>query len=362
MKKKRIVGIVCEYNPFHNGHIYHIQKVKELLQPDVLVCVMSGNFVQRGEASICDKWERANIAVLHGVDLVVELPFIYATQSATYFAKAAMEILQLARVQDFVFGSETNDIHSLQQLAKRSFTPSDKTISNAKAYANTHKHLQSNDILAINYLQYKGCMQAHTILRTNAYHGMDIQHDIASASAIREALHQKKDIQHTTPMKNLQTSSMEVYFPYLKTFLLMTPSSTLSSFFMVDEGIEHHFKKQIIHVNSYHDFVKRCTSKKYTSSKIRRTILHLLMQTKKSEVDNTKPINYLRILAFNDIGKHHLALLKNDITIASKFAQIPAYDRKLALKSAQLYALYSDNSIIKRERCAPIYIKNKKDM
>ncbi|MCF0112197.1 MAG: nucleotidyltransferase family protein, partial [Erysipelotrichaceae bacterium] len=103
---KRITAIVVEYNPFHNGHRYHIEKARELTRCDVLIAIMSGNWTQRGEPAVCDKWERSRFVLDYGVDLVVELPFLHATQCATEFANAAIRIASLLGATDLVFGSE----------------------------------------------------------------------------------------------------------------------------------------------------------------------------------------------------------------------------------------------------------------
>jgi predicted nucleotidyltransferase len=121
----KITGIVTEYNPFHNGHQFHIEQTRQLTQPDVLIAVMSGHFVQRGEPAICDKWKRTEIALKHGVDLVIELPIAYATQSAQTFAYKSVEILSLAQASDIVFGSESNDLETIKKSPSSTSTLTD---------------------------------------------------------------------------------------------------------------------------------------------------------------------------------------------------------------------------------------------
>jgi len=111
------VGIIVEYNPFHNGHLYHIEKIKEMYPDATIVAVMSGNFTQRGEASILNKWDKTELALFYGVDLVVELPFVFATQGADIFAKGSVELLNYLDVDYLVFGSESNDLNKLKELA-----------------------------------------------------------------------------------------------------------------------------------------------------------------------------------------------------------------------------------------------------
>ena len=121
----RILGIVAEYNPFHKGHLYHLKQAQALIKPDVTIVFMSGRFVQRGEVAIVDKWIRSQIAVECGVDLVVELPTVYALESADYFAKSSIELLHLLGVTDIVFGSETANMNQFIEIAKTIQTNSD---------------------------------------------------------------------------------------------------------------------------------------------------------------------------------------------------------------------------------------------
>ena len=113
----KILGLIVEYNPFHNGHIYHIQQAKKITNSDYVIAVMSSSFVQRGEPAIIDKWTRSKIAVDYGVDLVIELPFVYACQSADYFAKGAIDLLHAMGVTDICFGSENGNIQTFIEIA-----------------------------------------------------------------------------------------------------------------------------------------------------------------------------------------------------------------------------------------------------
>ena len=113
----KILGIVVEYNPFHTGHLYHLEKAKEIVQPDLTIAIMSGNYVQRGEVAIIDKFKRSELAIKYGVDLVIELPFVYVSQSADYFCKGAIDLLYHIGVTDLVFGSECGTIETFKEIA-----------------------------------------------------------------------------------------------------------------------------------------------------------------------------------------------------------------------------------------------------
>lgn len=338
-----VCGIICEYNPFHNGHILHIQKAREITNCDVLICVMSGDVVQRGEMAITDKWIRAKTAVQHGCDLVIEIPYPFVAQRGDRFAYGAMHILQQAQVKHLVFGSESNDLQHLQQLAKLQFDVKkyqNNGISYAKALENCiHEHLDSNDMLALFYLREasKYHMTPHGIQRTNHYHDLHTEQAIASASAIRHAFYQGGDIAHMTCMPKQCFSPLrwDAYYPYLQAFLLCVDPHYLSSLFLVDEGMEGLLKKQAYQCENWDLFLRQCTSKRYTTSSIQRTLLHVLTQTTKKEMNALPAPSFLRILAYNAHGQAYLRKLqKQGVAIASTFGHIPSAYRDLQMRVA----------------------------
>lgn len=337
-----ICGIISEYNPFHHGHRYHIEKTKELTQCDLLINVMSGNFVQRGEPAIIDKWERAKTAIREGCDIVIELPYAYALQGADGFAFGAIRSLQLAGVQSLVFGSESNDINALKKLSKASITTKKDT-----SLASAHQ-VKSNDILGIAYLKaLTGTgITPYTIQRTNEYHDTTLSSTIVSATAIRKAVLQGKAIDTYTSMADQLNAShaFAKYYPYLQYLLLTLSPTYLSSLFLMDEGIEHLLISQAKIQQDLESFLNACVSKRYTRAKIQRTLIHLLTQTTKKEINFLPPLDHLRILAFNEKGRAHLKTLKQkEICIASKFSQIPKCYREMDLRAASAYALPLSN-------------------
>lgn len=361
----KAAGIICEYNPFHNGHIYHIQQTRKITDCDTLVCVMSGNFVQRGEPAIIDKHQRCFAALHHGVDLVLELPFPYATQSAAYFAKGAIQTLSLACVSDIVFGSESNDINALSKLAElqlEQFNDLTKEgLSSAKAYEILYGKQQPNDILAINYLREMKPfgITPYCIKRTNSYHEETLSEQHASATALRHAIINHKDISEYTPM-NISPDdihTLDEYYTYLQGLLISLPKPYLQSLLLMDEGIEQHF---IIHAKkckTMSEFLKATTTNRYTTSRIRRTLIHLLHQTSKQSIDSLSPLSHIRVLGFNETGRKYLKQLKQNekLTIASRINQVPLPYRELELKSAHIYGLYHPKQkLIEKELEPPL--------
>ena len=212
------VGIIAEYNPFHNGHLYHLKKVKELYPDHTIVLVMNGNFTERGDVSIIDKWKKTEIAKEVGIDLIVELPFPFATQSADYFSYGAITILEHLQVEKVIFGSESDNIEDLSAIADAQINNEDfdKLVKVYSKFGNNYPTALSlalkdltgkvittpNDLLGISYIKvikqnnYK--IIPETIKRTSDYHDNSlIEH--SSASAIRNALRENKDITNFVP-------------------------------------------------------------------------------------------------------------------------------------------------------------------
>ncbi len=334
----RSVGIICEYNPFHNGHLYHLNKVKELYPNHVVILVMSSSFMQRGEASILNKWTKTKIALEHGIDLIIELPYVFSSQSADLFAKGSIQLLNHLQVEVLVFGSETNDLTLLNKIANLSFSADydqltkkylSEGYSYPKALSNALKTITGkdintpNDILAISYIKeikrLKSKIKPITIKRTSDYHSLELKDDIVSASSIRQALKDSLDIKKFVPnitynYLNHNLHFTEDYFPYLK-YKILTEINNLHIYQTVDEGIENRIKKYIIQSNSLDELIFNIKTKRYTYNKIRRMLTHILCNFTKEEASSFDDIEYIRILGFNDQGRKYLNSIKKELTI-----------------------------------------------
>ena len=303
-----VCGIVVEYNPFHNGHIHHIHQARKQSGCDLLIAVMSPHFVQRGEPAIADKWSRARTALHHGVDLVLELPTIHAVQSAQFFASAAIDILALAGADTIAFGSESNDLDRLRRMADdlSGFQPEKGRVSTVRQYAQQAGAMSPNDILGLCYIQAARRHGLHicTIQRTNDYHDTIIRGPIASATAIRSHFLRGEEISAYTPMQDAMNKerTMEKLYPYLQTRLLLDDPAAMKRCLLMDEGIEH-LLKQAAREETYAAFLDRCTSARCTASRIRRTLIHYLLQTDRAQADAHRRITHLRPLAFNERAK-----------------------------------------------------------
>lgn len=333
-----IIGIICEYNPFHNGHLYHIKQIKKKYPNSIIILVMSGNFLERGEVSIVNKWDKTKIALYYGINLVVELPFHFATQAADIFAYGAIKILDSLHVNKLIFGSECNDIRLLAKLA-------DVQLKNNAFEEKVKEYMQSginyptamskalkditgntinspNDILGISYIKeikkQNSSIKPITIKRTSDYKKIDFNKKIVSALSIREAIKNKINIEKFVPkyaLKFIDTNiNMENYFPLLK-YKIISEINCLNRYQSVDEGIENRIKKYIYKCNSMEDFIKDIKTKRYTYNKIQRMLVHILCGFTKEEALKLQNTFYIRILGFDDIGKNYLNSIKKDIQI-----------------------------------------------
>ena len=283
------VGIIAEYNPFHNGHLYHLKKIKEMYKDDTVILVLSGNFTERGDVSIIDKWKKTEIALKAGIDLVIELPFPFATQSADYFSYGAITILEKLKVERLVFGSESDNLEDIKLIAKEQINNPEfeklvKVYSKlgenyptalSKALKDlTNKSIKDpNDLLAISYIktiiENNYNIEPISIKRTNSYHDKSIDNKISSATAIRDALKNNKDVKKTVPsfvipyLKDLHF--IDNYFKYIK-YKIITEDD-LSIYHGVDEGLDKLLKKHIINSNSYDEFLNNVKTKRYTYNK-----------------------------------------------------------------------------------------------
>ena len=257
-----IIGIIAEYNPFHNGHIYHIDKIKKMYPNSIIILILSGYFSERGEISILTKRQKTIIALENNIDLVIELPFEFATQSADIFAKGSLSLLNHLKVNKLVFGSESNEIIELINLAKTQINNQeyDKLVKKylqeglnyPTALSNSLKDLTGtttntpNDLLAISYIKeiIKNNYQITpiTIKRTTNYHETNSTEKITSASNIRNLIKENKDYSNTVPQIThdfitLNSINYEKYFQLLK-YKIITDND-LSRYQTVDEGLEN---------------------------------------------------------------------------------------------------------------------------
>jgi len=368
MKK---IGIICEYNPFHNGHIYHLQKIKEMFPESMIILVMSTSYTMRGEISILNKWDKTSIALNYGVDLVIELPTFYSTNSADTFAEGAIKILNYLNCDYLVFGSESNDINSLIELANIQINNQkyDELVKYYMDKGNNYPTSMSkalndlggknislpNDLLGLSYVKeiinQKSNIKPITILRTNNYHN-------EGATSIREKINNNEDIKNLVPKETLDkviTDNINTtYFNLLK-YKILSDINNLNTYLDVDEGLDNLIKKYIIKVNSYSELIEKIKTKRYTYNRLNRMFIHILLNIKKDDVDKLKEINYIKILGFSKLGKKHLKDLreKSKIPLITNYSDITSNNLNFELYVTNIY-----NEIINRNDLNIIELKS----
>ena len=382
----KAIGLIAEYNPFHNGHMYQIKKIKEMYPDYKLILILSGNYTQRGDISIIDKWKKTEIALKAGVDLVVELPFAFATQSADYFSYGAITLLEYLKVDKLIFGSESDNIDDLKLIASTQLN-NDEFDKLVKIYSKfgynyptalskaledlTGKKIDTpNDLLGVSYiktiLKYNYNIEPVIIKRINNYHEKELNKVFSSATSIREALKNNKSITREVPsfvipyLTNLHY--LDDYFKILK-YKIIT-SYNLEEYQTVDVGFDKLFKKYINEVNSIDELIMKVKSKKYTYNKISRMLLHILCNFKKSDDDIFKEISYIRILGFNDKGRVYLNSVKKDIDIPiiSKITKNKDKMLEFEINTSKIYDITTNEKLYKKEFQKINYYKDSKEI
>ena len=294
----RVIGIVAEYNPFHLGHLYQINKIREMYPDSIIIAIVSSCFTQRGDVSIINKWDKTNICLSNGIDMVIELPFFFATQSSDIFARGAISLLNKLNIDTLVFGTEMDNIDSLKKMAEVQLN--DKRYDDLVKYylslgynypTSLSKAIKDkldieinkpNDLLALSYIKQimliNKDIKVINIKRTNDYHSKEVNSNIVNASLIREYLRDNKNINNFIPSYDtsvLYNVSINDFFLLLK-YQIVNNIDNLDKFLTVDEGIENRIRKCIRNSNNWDELVKNIKTKRYTYNKINRMFIHIL--------------------------------------------------------------------------------------
>lgn len=352
-------GLIVEYNPLHNGHVYHIQSAKKVSSADCIIAVMSGPFLQRGEPAIIDKFHRTRAALASGVDIVLELPYPYAVQSSEKFAKGAVQTLHEIGVSSICFGSESGmitDFITGYHLFKQKESVYTKAlqehlklgISFPRASMLAHEKIglttaqmdlsQPNNILGFSYvraiLDHDLPIEPLTIKREkNDFHEQMITNPIASATSIRKQLVSddklSDDVTMTMPSESTKELEQykqrttkwhrwEDYFPLLHYRVMTMSIQELAEIYGVDEGLEYRIKDMAKNATSFKQWMNSIKTKRYTWTRLQRIFVHILTNTKKIdllEFDRIKSVPYIRLLGFTNTGRKYLNEYKKKMNI-----------------------------------------------
>lgn len=365
-----IIGIIAEYNPFHNGHLYQLQKVRKENKNTKIVVCMSSSFVQRGEPAVIDKWSRAKFAVEHGADLVLELPTLFSTQNGEIFAKGGVGIL--GRFIDALsFGAE-DDINVLSEINEKiknnldndkvkSYLDLGYSLPVAKEMAmdfltDEEKNIlrTPNNILAMSYLNAKDEMGftfdliSHS--RKNVGYHESYKGSFASATYLRQVI--KEDV---STAKNFVPSSvynvlnaskynsLENYFEIFK-YKLIKESVELKKVTDYEHGMENRFLNYI-DAESFEDFINLCSTKRYSKARIRRAAMSFILGLDKELIFDSIGVPYLRVLASNDTGFDIIREMKKTHMVIDKFSKIDELEdekiKAIAKKEVSATDLYN---------------------
>lgn len=389
MKENRVLGIIAEYNPFHNGHMYHLQKAKEQSGAQYCICVMSGNFVQRGNTSIVNKWKKAEMALLNGVDLVIELPTIYSVASAEGFSLGAIKLLNNLKIVDAIsFGTETSDFAALNNISSivneepmkyKSILNSElkKGLSFPKArenalmlYLNDNKRYDNilntpNNILAIEYLKalkkIKSTIQPIPVKREKVYYNDNVIVDeFASATAIRKLLKNEEfsEIRKVVPKSTYQILKKETELGnvvldlsrYEKEIIYNLRRMTVSEIAElpdVNEGLEHSLKNAANYSNDITNLINIVKTKRYTVTRIQRILICALLGITKRDVGMAKKTElYIRVLGFNEKGKELISRINKQNPKATVITSVKKFqDKNNNNKNSKIYKRLLDIDI-----------------
>lgn len=352
-----ITGIITEYNPFHKGHQYHLNNCKSDTNSDYIVCVMSGNFMQRGIPALIDKWKRTEMALKNGIDLVIELPLVYSLSSAEHFAFGSVSLLNSLNIIDnLYFGSEEGNVESLDGIASVLISEPEKYKSMLKNYLSLGLpfHLSrakslsdflkldnisdiisnSNNILGIEYIKALKLLNSSitpmTIKRTGAkYNEKNLNSDFSSATSIRNYLKNGclEDLKNYLPKESydiLYKLSCENYpfifeedmFKYIKYKLLLDDTS-LKTLPDISEGLDNKILKELPSSSSLDELILNSKSKRYTYTRINRILAQSFLNLEKYDLLNLskQPTPYCRVLGFTSKGKEILKNIKKNSNI-----------------------------------------------
>lgn len=405
----KVLGIIVEYNPLHDGHLYHLTSSIELVKPDFVVAVMSGNFVQRGEPSIVDKFARTKMALNAGIDVVFELPTIYSIQDARGFAIGSVGILNATNVvTDLVFGSESNDLKIIEKIASLIVEESpafERTLKehlgnglsfpNARRLAissllnyDAEQMRYSNDILGIEYVaelkRLRSKIEAHTIKRIGASYNEEELLEIPSATSLRKAISEKRKLEGI-PYFTEQILEEEFkngrgpvflnsFYDLMRSKIILLGRERLEQLYGFNEGISQRFLMNSCASQNIEEFLNKTKTKRFTFTRIKRRLFYTIFEIDKTFVleSNEFGPQYLRLLGFTERGKSllrhisdrsslplisNLSDFKNSIQSREINVDLARMQIALDIKASDIYAMNfksSSERLCKRDFRKPI--------
>lgn len=378
-------GIVAEYNPFHNGHLYQLNKAKQKSNADVMIAAMSGNFLQRGEPALLDKWSRASNALENGIDIVVEIPAAFSVQPADFFSKGAITILNFLKCDSLSFGSESGDGNDFLKAAKL-FIENEEVINqqfhiNQKQEQTYAKNMadilqtvfpdfpidlsQPNNVLGFSYakeiIYQESSMSIVTVNRKESqYHDQEIQmnQSIASASAIRKKLFSETidyaQLESVVPLETLEMIkskplvSWNDFFNFLKYKVIVASNEELQNIYLMEKGLEYRLKRTIAQSREMNEFLTKLKTKQLTWARLQRLCFYILLDQSKEDMnERLGTLNAVRLLGFTEKGRAYLNQIKQSIPVPlitnvnRQTSELIEFD----IKAGEVYRLADERSL-----------------
>ncbi len=354
-----VIGIIAEYNPFHNGHKYHIDQIKKRYPKSIIVLALNGYFSERGETSLLTKEDKVKLSLDYGVGIVVELPALFGTQAADIFAEASVKLLNNFCVNKIIFGSESDSVETLERIARtqlydsefdnrvKSFLKEGVNYPTALAKAlDVDFDFNPNDLLGISYikaaLKNNFDIEFETIKRTNSFHDDDLDEDLVSASNIRNRILNKENIDRYIPYKKedyIVDINIKKQFDLL-CYEILT-NNHLENILTVDEGIENKLKKEVLKAFNRDDLIYLVKSKRYTYNKISRMLVHILLNVEKKSYT----LDYAKVLGFTQNGQKYLSNIRDELILPIN-PDINSDQFKYEIKASFIYDLITNSKTL----------------
>ena len=354
-----VIGIIAEYNPFHNGHKYHIDQIKKRYPKSIIVLALNGYFSERGETSLLTKEDKVKLSLDYGVDIVVELPALFGTQAADIFAEASVKLLNNFCVNKIIFGSESDSVETLERIARtqlydsefdnrvKSFLKEGVNYPTALAKAlDVDFDFNPNDLLGISYikaaLKNNFDIEFETIKRTNSFHDDELDEDLVSASNIRNRILNKENIDRYIPYKKedyIVDINIKKQFDLL-CYEILT-NNHLENILTVDEGIENKLKKEVLKAFNRDDLIYLVKSKRYTYNKISRMLVHILLNVEKKSYT----LDYAKVLGFTQNGQKYLSNIRDELILPIN-PDINSDQFKYEIKASFIYDLITNSKTL----------------
>lgn len=375
-------GIIAEYNPFHNGHRYQLEEAKRQSGSEVMLVVMSGNFTQRGEPAMVDKWTRAEMALLNGADLVIEQSILGSVQATDLFAKAGVRLLQSLESDVISFGAESGTADQFMAVTQQQLAHGEAINAAFQLIRNDGRPYpvqmqavltevlgeqlsfpiwEPNNQLGLSYLRedahFKRPMQPIVIKRQGANHNEELNPEqlFASGTAIRGLVEagETDNLDKWLPMdvanllKEAETVSWNDLWPLLQYRLMVESLDSLRSVYQMEEGIEHRLKKMVSKAHSFTEFIRLVKNKRWTWTRLQRLCVMTLLGITKTDVDHYfHKMPPIRVLGFTKQGQKYLHELKQkDVSFITNVTQANQVDILHTLKADDIYRLANKKKI-----------------